>query len=101
MMTIYKYDIAPVVKLPLGAAILKVGVDFRKAGPVLALWAMVDPKAKLEKRTFATVKTGESMPGEMADCFHLETIVWHDPAAGKSQVAHVFEVPAHIAKNMS
>lgn len=101
MMTIHKFELAPVVKMPAGATIVKVGVDL--ALGKLVFWALVNTDAKPEKRFFAMAKTGEKLPEEMADCPHLDTLstVNQMPDGTHRQlITHVWEVPAYLAKKL-
>lgn len=61
-MTVYKYVLSlneeAKIELPIGAIPLKVDVQHGS----LCLWAMVDPNAKKEVRTFEVFGTGHNMP---------------------------------------
>ena len=61
-MTVYKYQLNPnqatQLELPIDAMPLKVDVQVG----VLCLWAMVNPDAKTEARTFEVFGTGHPMP---------------------------------------
>ncbi len=61
-MTVYKYQLTTnretQLELPKGADILKVDVQ----NDTVCLWAMVDPNAKKEARTFEVFGTGHPMP---------------------------------------
>lgn len=81
------------VSMPRGAEILAVatkvaGVDGKQAP---SFWALVDPGAELEKRTFVTTATGEQFlshgdePPKYLGSFQLAT-------RGESLVFHLFEV---------
>lgn len=99
MQAVHKFQIAPTVEMPEGAAILKVGFD--PSIPAVCVWALVNPEAKMETRFFAMAKTGEALSPQIADCPHLETLVAMIPTDDgkvKAQVTHVWEVPAYIAK---
>jgi len=98
MPQIIRYPIEPKVAMPCGATVVKIAYD--PADQKVCLWALVDPKAPLQHRYFATVKSNEELPDYIEDCRHLETlVVWQmAPNGGStSAVAHVFEVPQYLA----
>lgn len=95
-MKVYKYPLGPVVKMPAGAAIMRVGFDH--ANSSLCVWALVDPAAKPRKRFFAMAKTGDELPAEIADCPHLETLstMVQQGQEVRQLVTHVWEVPDYL-----
>jgi hypothetical protein len=99
MQTVHKFRIAPQVEMPEGATILKVGFD--PSIPAVCLWALCAPTAPKETRFFAMAKTGEELAPAIDDCPHLETLIVTVPGPDgglKTQVTHVWEVPAYLAK---
>ena len=84
-MTVYKYQLKDnsetQLELPTGAEILKVDIQDN----AFCLWAMVDPKAKKETRTFEIFGTGHHMP-DLSRRF-INTFF----AQGGAYVFHAFE----------
>jgi len=83
MKTIWKYalDFQTIVDIPKGAKVLT--VQEQRGDP--QLWAIVDPDAETEKRTFIIYGTGHNMPddpGEYVGTFQQ---------LGGNLVFHVFE----------
>ena len=81
MSTIWKYhlhlpDDPIVIYMPKGARVLHIG---QQAG-LIKMWALVDPEADTEKRTFAILGTGGAGP-ESTDLYlgtvQLGSYVWH------------------------
>lgn len=72
MKKIFKYrlpfkEVAEVV-LPVGAQIIR--IDGENSGPSagqISIWAIVDPDADLETRTFHLFKTGGEMPDDISE----------------------------------
>jgi hypothetical protein len=99
MTTVHKFKIAPKVKMPTGAVILKVAYDFNEG--CACIWALVDTSQPMETRHFAMAKTGEEMAPAIADCPHLDTLVAAIPdgkGGVKTIVTHVWEVPNYLVK---
>jgi hypothetical protein len=70
------------VPMPLGSEIVAV----REQHDLVCMWALVDPEADREIRTFAVFGTGDILPPrnlEFRGCAHLY---------GRKLVLHVFEV---------
>lgn len=63
-MTIYKYELTAnqesQVELPIGAEVLKIDNQYG----TICLWALVDPEAKKETRTFEVFGTGHPVPNK-------------------------------------
>lgn len=91
-MLIFKYPIDPVlgdlltVRMPRGAQVLTVQVQYGTP----CLWALVDPEAPHEIRTFATYGTGRPMqvPGNHNGAKYIGTY----QVEGGALVFHVFEL---------
>lgn len=67
MKAIYKYRLpfmeVAIVEMPFNAEIIRVdGLD-----GALWIWAIVDPTAAIEKRTFHLFKTGANMPDDICE----------------------------------
>jgi hypothetical protein len=94
--TIWKFPAFGPVEMPANATILD--ATMTPQGP--ALWALVDPKAPTERRYFVTVPTGPALPGWIADCTFLRTLLHgRMEATGPKILAdHLWEIPDHIAK---
>lgn len=84
MKTIWKFVLEPSIELemPKGAQILSVHAQ----GENINLWALVDPKAEIEKRKFVAFGTGHNVPDQP-----MEFIGTAHPYNGQL-VFHVFEV---------
>jgi hypothetical protein len=84
---VWKYELSsPVltgIMMPRGAEVLSVMVQ----GSTPCIWALVDPEAEAEQRTFLTVGTGHS---------HVEDKTWRHVGSyvlfDGAFVGHVFEV---------
>jgi hypothetical protein len=81
--TIWKWTLSPTteIKMPEGAEILDIQTQHGEP----QMWALVNPSAPLEKRTFNTHGTGHKMdshPGKFVGTFQVN---------GGSLVFHVFE----------
>ena len=85
MSVIYKYPLAAMdeqkVAMPRGAHILCIDVQ----RGVYCLWALVDPEAEKEQRTFSIVGTGH----QIADAARLDYI--GSAQLGDALIFHVFE----------
>ena len=85
MNVIYKYPLMTAdeqrVDMPRGAHILSVDVQ----RGVYCLWALVDPQAEKEQRTFAIIGTGHPI----ADAARLDYI--GSAQLGEALIFHVFE----------
>lgn len=82
---VYKYPLKRTqntLQMPKGAKVLTVA----RQGDNPTLWAMVDPEAAMEDRTFSVVGTGESFDAEHAEYVGTshEIMGW--------MVFHVFEL---------
>lgn len=97
-LSIHKYELTQEVEMPTGATIIKTAIDPKNQK--LWIWALVNPKAKKEKRYFISVKTGADLPDCLADAIHLETVGTYDPTRQKMLWYHVWELPAFVAKKM-
>lgn len=88
MLTIYKYMIAPVkeqrVPLPKGARIL----SFDQVSNMTYIWALVDPDAESEIRTFHLYATGCEISAKPENLVFIGTAIVDD---GR-YVVHLFEV---------
>ena len=82
MSTIYKYPIQPgltVLELPRGAQVLTVQMQ----GDRPFLWARLDTRQPLERRTFEVFGTGDGMPDDprlmYVATFQMDggALVWH------------------------
>lgn len=84
-MTVYKYQLSAKVEtrveLPKGAQVLKIDIQ----GNAVCLWAMVDPDAEKEARTFEVFGTWHSMP--VANRLFINTFF----AQSGTFVFHAFE----------
>jgi len=88
---IFKYELPPptgnspetVVEMPGDARILKVA---SQAGCIF-LWALVDPDAPKEPRTFEVYPTGMACVKDPEDLVHIDSVLIH----GGALVFHVFE----------
>lgn len=88
MLTVWKYAI-PIddrftLDMPIGALILTVQAQQDKP----QLWALVDPDAEIESRTFRLAGTGHPIKEESLRLLYLGTFQAHDGAL----VLHLFEV---------
>lgn len=88
-MQIWKFTIKPSsiieIEMPVGARIIHVQDQLGEA----YMWAIVDPAAPLEKRSFRIVMTGEDFertPGEYVGSFQIDGNTLY------AFVGHVFEV---------
>ena len=73
---IYKYHATPTTLLPLGAEIIKFGIQ--SGNPMI--WAIVDTDAPLEPRCFNVYGTGIDLPedhGRHRGTAMYGDIVWH------------------------
>lgn len=89
MKQVWKYQLAPVVTfdMPVGAQILKV----HEEGEEICLWALVDPDADTEPRTFLGFGTGHNIPeSHEGPGLSLQYVGSAFPAGG-ALVFHVFE----------
>ena len=87
MRKIYKYDlnyhsVPELVRLPVGAEI----IDFQIQNDAFKLWALVDPKAKEEKRVFVIAMTGQEIPWKVEKSFGTRII------ESTGIVVHLFEL---------
>lgn len=80
MKTIWKYKLKPLCTLdmPVGAEVLSA----REQGNDICIWALVDPEALLETRSFGVFGTGHSVPDvplKFLGTAHLENsaLVFH------------------------
>lgn len=79
MRTIWKFPIysytPTVVEMPVGAVVVSVAQQDQKP----TLWALVDPDAPTERRTFSVVGTGWTFTEAMryVGTFHAPPFVWH------------------------
>lgn len=87
---VYKYEIpfsdVAEVKLPKGAEVLHLRALSGAGGPI-TMWALVEPDAEMETRTFRIAGTGH---GIFDDVSHIDTIYYDIP--GSPLVFHVFEI---------
>lgn len=79
MKTVWKFPIGNQVVMPKGAQIVHVAEQDGTVGPVVTMWALVDPEAPAETRRFAELGTGHEIPDEHE---HVGTwqsgpFVWH------------------------
>lgn len=99
--TIWKYDVPlqDVFELPLpkGASVLTMREQYGE----LKLWALVDPAAPIEARSFAIVGTGNPAPDETQGTYlataQCGPFVWHlfaEPRAGVSEYSPNTEADA-------
>ena len=83
----YQFDITDTVeiKMPAGAEIISVQTKGARSTP--CMWAIVEPRANKETRTFKVFGTGHPIPDDLAlkflDTFQVEHLVL---------VFHVFEL---------
>ena len=88
---IFKYEVGfaqnQVIDMPRGATILALQVQYEK--PVI--WALVDPDAPCEPRTFVTVGTGHEMPPFEDQGGQQRTYIGTYQVNGGRLVFHVFE----------
>lgn len=88
-MTVWKFPLRwgeVSVSMPRHAKVVLVGKD--PASDYPALWAVVDPEAERETRTFAVVGTGHAVP---ESSYHLGSLielpfVWHVFETSEKQV---------------
>ena len=91
MKKIYKYDITPKeiseveIEIPVGAQILKFDSQFEVA---ICIWALIDPTAEVEKRTFSIMFTGEELTEEFLSLYSYKTTV---ALLNDSRICHIFE----------
>lgn len=92
--TVFKFVLEhdTAIQLQKGAEILHVASQYGK----VCLWALVDPRAETEPRTFMLFHTGESIPDAPAFNFIGTAILKGDPTFHRDIVAsdhvyHVFE----------
>lgn len=91
---VYKYPLAwddrQKISLPRGAQVLRIDVQagIYRTGehPTLFLWALVNPDAETEQRTFRIAGTGHSIRDSRIE--YIDTILLESGAL----VFHVFEV---------
>lgn len=76
----YQFDISGIVtiEMPVGAQVL----SFDTQNNTPTLWALVEPKADIEKRTFYIFGTGRDVPDNFDGSDHIGTVqidgmVWH------------------------
>lgn len=75
------------LEMPVGALVL----DVAHQRGAICLWAMVDPDAPLQNRSFAVIGTGYVIPDEKyVSLCHVKTV------HAKPFVWHVFEVFTHV-----
>lgn len=89
MLTIWKYELRPdgaTVGIPRGFKIL--AVQSQRDAP--CIWALVDPEAPEDIRTFRVYGTGHSLPAELATWKHIGTF----QLSGGALVFHAFMAPA-------
>lgn len=88
MKAIYKFhlgnDFDIKIEMPKGAKILSVQEQFREG----VLWAIVDPEAEVEPRTFKSVLTGHEF-----DTNGKEIYIGTYQIDFGNYVVHVFEIP--------
>lgn len=86
MKTIWKFPVFGPLRyttlMPIGAEILSV----QRQGDAVQMWALVDPKAEGEPRTFQSFGTGHPVPDDILK--HLGTVQFD----GGELIFHVFEV---------
>jgi len=78
MKTIWKWELLPetIIDMPTGAKVLTV----QEQGGKPQLWALVDPEATTEKRTFQAYGTGHDCPddpGRYIGTFQCDKLVFH------------------------
>ena len=87
-LSVYKFQIylqdAFVLNLPKGAKILKVALQ----RDIACLWALVDPLAPLEPRTFRMAGTGHPITEAVESLNYIDSFMMQNGAL----VFHVFEV---------
>jgi len=88
MLKVFKYDISIndyfTVNLPKGAQVLKVEFQYNKP----QLWALVDPDAPTEERTFRFAGTGHSINDAPEQLKFINTFQMKNGAL----IFHIFEV---------
>jgi len=89
MKTIWKFPLGvadeQIIEMPRGAKVLAVQPQHDR----VCVWAMVNPNAEKERRTFYIAGTGHLLPDESDRLRHVGTFQLH----GGALVFHVFEVP--------
>lgn len=74
-MKIFKYPLfyytePELIKLPKGAKILQAGIQ-EENDPKTVFWALVDPEAELEERTFILASTGGEIFGKVENSYNV------------------------------
>ena len=90
MLRVYKYDLPYAdcfkfeLELPIGAKILTAKAQYG----IGQLWALVDPEAEIQRRTFLITTTGHAIIEGPEELVYIDTMLF----LNDSYVSHLFEV---------